>query len=104
MGIAFKYVGRGSPPLLCWYCFETVSVPDRDVVPTIGLKSAEQTKAHLLDIPDAASFLGLTAWQMRGLLANGELKCVRVGRKIYFRRASLIKWAELCDGRYQVER
>jgi excisionase family DNA binding protein len=55
----------------------------------------------LLDIAGAAKLLGLTPWQMRGLLASGELRCVRVGRKIYFRRATLLRWAEVTEARYK---
>jgi excisionase family DNA binding protein len=57
--------------------------------------------AQLLDIAGAGKFLGLTSWQIRGLLASGELRCIRVGRKIYFRRATLVRWAELSEGRYK---
>ncbi len=35
----------------------------------------------LLDIRAAGEFLGLTEWQVRGLIANSELPVVRVGKK-----------------------
>ncbi len=57
--------------------------------------------AQLLDIAGAGQFLGLTSWQIRGLLASGELRCVRVGRKIYFRRPTLVRWAEISEARYK---
>jgi excisionase family DNA binding protein len=52
----------------------------------------------LLNIPEAAALAGLTIWQIRGLIATGELKIVRVGRKFYVRRATLLRWAELAEG------
>lgn len=58
--------------------------------------------AQLLDVAGASQFLGLTSWQVRGLLASGELRCIRVGRKIYFRRATLVRWAESSEARYKV--
>ena len=75
--------------VLCWYC------PPK-------ARKQDCAAASLLDIPTAAEFLGLTVWQMRGLLANGELRCVRVGRKIYLRRATLIRWEENAEERYKV--
>lgn len=65
-------------------------------------ETPQDTTAHLLDIPGAARFLGLTPWQIRGLLSNGELRCIRVGRKLYIRRATLIRWAESSEGKYRV--
>jgi hypothetical protein len=47
----------------------------------------------LLDIQSASDFLGLTIWQVRGLISQG-LPVVRVGRKFYFRRVSLTRWVE----------
>lgn len=61
----------------------------------------EPASAHLLDIAGAGKFLGLTSWQIRGLLASGELRCIRVGRKIYFRRPTLVRWAEISEARYK---
>lgn len=58
--------------------------------------------SHLLDVQGAAKLLGLTAWQIRGLLANGELRCIRVGRKLYMRRTSLLRWAENSESKYKV--
>jgi len=40
-------------------------------------------------------------WQLRGLIANGELPIVRVGRKLYLRRATLVRWAERAEERYR---
>jgi excisionase family DNA binding protein len=51
----------------------------------------------LLDVCEAGNFLGLTRWQIRGLIASHELPVVRVGRKFYLRRASLVRWAERAE-------
>jgi hypothetical protein len=48
----------------------------------------------LLDFTNAGKFLGLTRWQMRGLVRSRELPVVSVGNKFYFRRATLVRWAE----------
>jgi excisionase family DNA binding protein len=53
----------------------------------------------LLDLKGAASFLGVTVWQVRGLIADKQLPVVRVGRKFYVRRASAIRWAERAEVR-----
>jgi len=56
----------------------------------------------LLDIPAAAVFLGLTAWQIRGLVCNQEIPRVLVGRKIYMRRAALVRWADRSEGKHKI--
>jgi hypothetical protein len=35
----------------------------------------------LLDLPNAAAVVGLTVWQLRGLIANRQLPIVKVGRR-----------------------
>ena len=55
----------------------------------------------LLSLEEASPFVGLTVWQLRGLIANGELPIVRVGRKLYLRRATLVRWAERAEERYR---
>ena len=53
----------------------------------------------LLDIRGAGLLLGLSPWQVRGLVASGELNVIRVGRKFYFRRSTILRWAERSEGR-----
>ena len=53
-----------------------------------------ESPSTLLDIDGAGKFLGLTHWQVRGLVRNRELAVITVGNKFYFRRASLVRWAE----------
>ena len=54
--------------------------------------------AELLNLPDAGSLLGLTTWQLRGLIAARSLPVVQVGRRFYFRRSTLLRWAERAEG------
>lgn len=65
-----------------------------NTAPALGNKGG----SLLLDIQDAGDFLGLTVWQVRGLVSEG-LPVVRVGRKFYFRRTSLTRWAERAEGK-----
>jgi excisionase family DNA binding protein len=51
----------------------------------------------LLDVKGASAFLGLSSWQVRGLVASGDLRVVRVGRKFYFRKSALMRWAERAE-------
>jgi excisionase family DNA binding protein len=53
----------------------------------------------LLDIKDAGRFLGLSSWQVRALISDGSLPIVKVGRKFYFRRTTLVRWAERAEER-----
>jgi excisionase family DNA binding protein len=55
------------------------------------------SSAELLALPDAASLLGLSIWQIRGLIANRLLPVVQVGRKFYMRRATLLRWTERAE-------
>jgi excisionase family DNA binding protein len=62
--------------------------------------SAEKSvgTTELLAVPAAASFLGLSVWQVRGLIAGHSLPVVQVGRKFYLRRATLVRWQERTEG------
>ncbi len=55
----------------------------------------------LLNLAQASPVVGLTTWQLRGLIANGELPVVKVGRKLYVRRATLVRWCERMEGRHR---
>jgi len=60
--------------------------------------TAHQNQSSLLlDLKDAAPVIGLTVWQIRGLVASGDLPIVMVGRKIYLRRATLVRWVERAE-------
>lgn len=56
------------------------------------------TEHHLLNLPDAGALLGLTIWQIRGLIAARSLPVVQVGRKFYLRRTTLLRWIERAEG------
>jgi hypothetical protein len=53
---------------------------------------------ELLNLSAAGSLLGLTVWQLRGLIAGRSLPIVQVGRKFYLRRATLLRWTERAEG------
>jgi excisionase family DNA binding protein len=55
----------------------------------------------LLDLPRASSVVGVTVWQLRGLIASGEIPVVKVGRKLYLRRQTLVRWAERAEARHR---
>jgi len=55
------------------------------------------TNTELLNLPAAGDLLGLTVWQLRGLIASHALPVVKVGRSFYFRRATLLRWAERAE-------
>jgi excisionase family DNA binding protein len=59
--------------------------------------SGSTSTGLLLDIKEAAWLLNLTVWQVRGLVSAGELRVARVGRKFYFRKQSLVRWAERAE-------
>jgi hypothetical protein len=52
---------------------------------------------ELLAIPAAAQFLGVTVWQLRGLIATRQVPVVQIGRKFYLRRATLSRWSERAE-------
>jgi excisionase family DNA binding protein len=66
--------------------------------PPVGTAAAPDS--FLLDLPAASSAAGLTVWQLRGLITSGEIPVVRVGRKLYVRRATLQRWAERAEARH----
>jgi excisionase family DNA binding protein len=67
----------------------------------LPLAIATSSDSLLLDLPAASSAAGLTVWQLRGLIANGELPVVKVGRKLYVRRAALVRWSERAEERHR---
>jgi hypothetical protein len=62
---------------------------------------AANPNSLLLNLSTAAPVVGLTVWQLRGLIAGGELLVVKVGRKVYVRRQTLTRWAERVEGRHR---
>jgi hypothetical protein len=63
----------------------------------VSIKKDSPT-TELLSLSAAGSFLGLTVWQLRGLISNRVIPVVHVGRKFYLRRATLLRWAERAEG------
>lgn len=61
-------------------------------------QSAIASPTELLNLPAAGSLLGLSIWQLRGLIASRSIPVVKVGRKFYLRRATLLRWTERSEG------
>jgi hypothetical protein len=70
---------------------------------TVATTAASPSASLLLNLPDASSVSGLTVWQLRGLIASGELPVVRVGKKLYLRRHTLTRWAERAEGKHRAQ-
>jgi hypothetical protein len=55
----------------------------------------------LLKFKQAVPILGLTEWQIRGLVASGDLKCVRIGKRLYLRRKTVERFVENAEGEHR---
>ncbi len=49
---------------------------------------------RLLSVPEAASYLGVSVWTIRGLGWNGEIPEVKIGRRKLFDREDLDRFIE----------
>ena len=49
---------------------------------------------RLLDYKAAGAYLSLSYWSLRELVLNGEIPCVRFGKKILIDRQDLDAWIE----------
>lgn len=65
------------------------------------IQIADKSASVLVDVRGAAALLGLTSWQVRGLISNKELPIVKVGAKFYFRRATLLRWVDRVEGKHK---
>lgn len=62
---------------------------------------AVNSNSLLLNLPSASAVVGLTVWQLRGLIANDEIPVIRIGKKLYVNRKTLEKWAQRAESRYK---
>lgn len=79
---------------------DDIEAKRRAIVEVVGVGETKPTPipdGDLLNIEDAGKLLNLKVSQMRGLLAKGELKRVKVGKTFFFRRSSLLKWADRAE-------
>jgi excisionase family DNA binding protein len=53
----------------------------------------------LYNVAKAAELSGLSVWQIRGLIARRQIPIVRVGRKFYLRKQTLLKFLENAEGK-----
>jgi hypothetical protein len=56
----------------------------------------------LVDIEGAGQILGLTYWQIYGLIRAKELPVIKVGVKLYLRRVTVLRWAEKSEAKHRV--
>jgi len=49
---------------------------------------------RLYSIPEAATYLGRTAWSVRELIWKGSLPCVREGRRVHLDIMDLNRWVD----------
>jgi len=53
---------------------------------------ATSSEPILLDLHQAGELLGVSHWVVRGLVWNGELPFIRLGRKHLIDRADIVRW------------
>ena len=70
----------------------------RAVVSDVAIPPESSNPNQLLNLPRAAKEIGLTVWQLRGLISSQQLPVVRVGRKFYIRLQTLNRWSERAEG------
>jgi excisionase family DNA binding protein len=51
-------------------------------------------KKRLYSVPEAAEYLGRSAWSIRELIWNGSIPCVRMGRRVHLDIIDLDNWIE----------
>jgi excisionase family DNA binding protein len=49
---------------------------------------------RLLNLREAAFYLGVSVWTLRGMLHNGDLPYVRAGRRLLVDRQDLDRWID----------
>ncbi len=63
----------------------------------MSAKNEVPTNTELLKLPAASRLLGMSIWQLRGLIARRAIPVVHVGRTFFVRRATLLRWAERAE-------
>ena len=59
-------------------------------------QSTPASRARLLSLRDAATYMGLSCWTLRELIWRGELPSVRVGRRVLVDLEDLDSFIERC--------
>ncbi len=59
-----------------------------------GTVDAPTNARRLLIVKEAAAYLGISQWTMRGLGWNGEIPEVKIGRRVLFDRRDLDAFVE----------
>jgi len=81
----------------------TTSVVSIDSAPVISTNNPTPAlePSALLDVRGAAKFLGLSYWRFYGLIQSDELPVIDIGGKFYFRRVTLLRWAERAEKKHR---
>lgn len=58
------------------------------------LEAALPSTDELVDAKEAARLVCMTEAGVRRAAARGQLKCVRIGRRVRFKRGDLLKWRD----------
>lgn len=58
----------------------------------------DEGEAHslkrLLSVTEVAGKLGLPGWKIYELVGRQEIPHIRIGRRVFFRHAALVKWLD----------
>lgn len=81
----------------------TTSVVSIDSAPVTSANNPSHVPepSALLDVRGAAKFLGLSYWRFYGLIQSDELPVIDIGGKFYFRRVTLLRWAERAEKKHR---
>ena len=64
-----------------------------------GAVDGSTNARRLLSVRDAAVYLGISQWTMRGLGWNGEIPQIKIGRRVLYDLADLDRFVELSKGK-----
>ena len=53
-----------------------------------------QGEKRLFNVPEAAKYLGMTEWGIRGLISDGKIPSVRNGRRVFLDIEDMNRWIE----------
>jgi hypothetical protein len=58
---------------------------------------APKPEPLLLKLPEAAEFLGITVWQLRGLISRKRIRVVDVNGAFFISRKTLVRFIETAE-------
>ena len=60
--------------------------------PAEDLILESRVSKRLYTVPEAAEYLGMTDWGIRGLITNGKIDTVRNGRRLFLAIEDMDRW------------